>query len=192
MRGPGNRRSHSNRLEMVTRFFERLPGVDVARKDNLDVRSYMPRFNPLAHVVNRNIVELFDEAIRRMRIRMVRRMRELGKNTNRAAVWLALALAQLVANNFALAVDLLRIERLSEMSKAIGFHPQRKVEHSSRQCRKVCSVVFLDERVHPRGAGLLERREVRTGGSLRSGEHQMLAKMSEARLRPRLVGGPRP
>src|ERR1700737_5536673 len=93
MRGPGNRRSRRNRLEMVTRFFDRLPRFDVARKDNLDVRSYMPRFNPLAHVVNRNIVELFDEAIRRMRIRMVRRMRELGKNTNRAAVWLPPACA---------------------------------------------------------------------------------------------------
>ncbi len=93
MGGPGNRRSRRNRLEMVTRFFDRLPRLDVARDDNLHVRSYMPRFNPLAHVVNRNIVELVDDAIRRMRIRMVRRMRELGKHTNRAAVWLALALA---------------------------------------------------------------------------------------------------
>ncbi len=73
------------------------------------------------------------------------------------------------------------------MSKAIGFHPERKVERSGRQGGEVCAVVFLDERVHPRGACLLERREVGTGENLRAGEHQMLAKMRETRLRPRLV-----
>src|SRR5260370_8716949 len=101
---PGNRRSRRNRLEMVTRFFDRLPRLDVARDDNLHVRSCMARFNPLAHVVNRNILELFDEAISRMRIRMVRRMRDLAKHTNHPALWLALAPAYAGPDNFALAL----------------------------------------------------------------------------------------
>ncbi len=100
------------------------------------------------------------------------------------------ALTPLVPHDVLLVRQLRLIDRLEQVSHAIGLEPERQLELIRRHRLEVVGAIEAGRAVDARGAAAGEQLEVRVAlDVLRALEHHVLEQMREARAAGRLVRG---